>query len=592
MKADINYSLKEEEYSKRTFPLSWLISFFKPYLPQLLTALGMAVIINLASLAGPYITEIVIDDHLGKNSGDMTALIILAAAYFGATLISSVFSYMQEVLVGKVGQKIVFNIRTQLYEKIQRLTLSFFDKNSSGRIFTRLTSDVEAMSDMVSTVLVSLFSDGIMIIGIIVMMIVMSPRVAGYALLVLPVIMISVYIFRVVMRKIFIKIKAALSHLNGFLAESITGFSIIKLFAREKEKNEEFGILTKRHYRLGLAQIVGHTFGGPYMDMLNNLACAFLFYIFAKDIVGGVVEVGIVYGEITYLKKFFDPIVQIIEQYTDIQSALVSGERIYSVFKIDEEEDYTSGERLTSKPKGDIEFRNVTFAYNDDNYVIKNLSFHARAGEHIAFVGATGSGKSTVISLLCRFYKINEGNILLDGKSIYDINLVDLRRYISVIQQEPFLFTSNVMKNITLGDGDITAEDVTNAAHITGADSFISGLNDGYSSSVSERGRTFSQGQRQLISFTRAAVRSPSIFILDEATANIDTETEEHIKSALESASKGITRITVAHRLSTITDSDCIYVLKKGELRESGTHEELIALGGIYKRLYENSINN
>lgn len=579
-----------EEYSqKRSFPLSWIAGYFKPYVPAIFLSFFLALVVNGASLAGPYITELAIDRHLIPGSGDKGALAALAIAYLMCSVVGAGVGYFQELLVARIGQSIIMKMRTELFDKIQRLTMSFFDKNSSGRIFTRLTSDVDSMSEMVSVVMVSFFTDGILIIGIIGAMIALSPRVSLYALPVLPIIVISVLLYKIFIKKTFIKVKAALSHMNGFLAETITGFGTIKLFGREKEKNEEFGVLTKRYYRLGLREIILHTFSNPYMDMLNNLATAFLFWIFARDIVGGVVEIGILYAEITYLKRFFDPVIAIIDQYTNIQSAFVSGERIYSILNIPEEEDYETGERLQENTKGKIEFRNVWFAYSGDNYVLKDVSFTAEPGSRIAFVGATGAGKSTIISLIGRLYNIQKGDILLDGVSIYNINLHDLRSRIAVIQQEPYLFSGTLRDNITLGDDSYTDDMISRACEVTGADGFIGDLEGGYDSMVSERGRTYSAGQRQLVSFTRAAVRTPSVFILDEATANIDTETENHIRYALEGASRGITRITIAHRLSTIRDSDCIYVLQKGELRESGTHDELIALGGIYKKLCDYS---
>lgn len=586
---DTQKALSEEEYKSASFPASWLFGYFKPYIPAVAASFLLAVIVNIAALAGPYITEIVIDKHLAVRSGDIKALITLALSYFFIALVGAVTGYIQENLVARIGQSIIHKMRTELFDKIQRLSLRFFDHNSAGRIFTRLTSDIDAMSEMVSVVMISVFVDGIMLVGIIAAMFILSPKVALAAMPVIPVIIISIIIYKVFIKRTFVKVKAALAHMNGFLAETITGFGTVKLFGREPEKDGEFKALSGRLYKLGLREILLHTFSFPYMTMLNNLAIALLFWIFAPEIIGGAVEVGVVYAEVTYLRKFFDPVTALIDQYTNIQSALVSGERIYSVMTLDDEEDYESGERLEGKIHGELEFKNVTFAYEGDNDVIRDLSFKLPAGSRSAFVGATGSGKSTVISLVMRFYKIKSGDILLDGRSVYDINLRDLRHSIAIIQQEPFLFNGTVKRNITLGDNGYNFNSILKAAELTGAEDFIETLPNGYDSEVAERGRTFSAGQRQLISFTRAAVRTPSIFILDEATANIDTETEEHIKFALENASRGVTRITVAHRLSTIRDCDCIYVLKRGRLRESGTHAQLMEADGIYRRLYEYS---
>lgn len=581
-----NRILNEEEYKGRSFPLSWLFGYFKPYIPVILLSFLLALVINAAALAGPYITKLIIDNHLVTRSGDVTSLIILAALYFGATLLGAAIGYLQENIVTRIGQKIIHNMRTELFDKIQRLNMSFFDHNSSGRIFTRLTNDIDAMSEIVSVVMVSVFVDGIMIVGILVAMFLLSATIASAALPVFPIIIASVFLYKVFIKRTFIRSKAALARLNGFLAENINGIATIKLFGRENEKKEQFGFLTLRYFKLGLREIMLHTFSNPYMNMLYSIASAFLLYVFAERIIGGAIDIGVLYAVLIYLKRFFEPVTALIDQFTQIQSALISGERIYAILKLKEEEDYDIGKRITDPPKGEIEFRNVWFAYEKEHYVLKGLSFHVPAGSSMAFVGATGSGKSTIILLICRFYKINQGDILLDGISIYDYNLRNLRQHIAVIQQEPFLFNGNIVSNITLGNDEYDDVTIKQAAAVTGADDFIHTLPRRYGSEVAERGKTFSAGQRQLISFTRAAVTSPSVFILDEATANIDTETELSIKHAVTSVSKDITRITVAHRLSTIKDSDCICVIQSGLIVESGTHDELLALNGLYRIFY------
>ncbi|MDD4772603.1 MAG: ABC transporter ATP-binding protein [Eubacteriales bacterium] len=581
-----NRVLKEEEYRGRSFPLSWLFGYFIPYIPAILLSFILALVVNAAALAGPYLTKLIIDNHLVTRSGDITALVILAAAYLGAALLGAVTGYLQEILVTRVGQKIIHKMRTELFDKIQRLNMSFFDHNSSGRIFSRLTNDIDAMSEIVSVIMISVFVDGILIVGIIAAMFLLSAEVAAATLPIFPIIIISVFLYKLFIERTFIRSKAALARINGFLAENINGIGTIKLFGREKEKNEQFGVLTLRYFKLGLRQIMLHTFSNPYMNMLYSVATAFLLYIFAERIISGVIEIGVLYAVIVYLKRFFEPVIALIDQFTQIQSAFISGERIYAILKLDEEEDYETGIKITEPPKGEIEFKNVWFAYEKEHYVLRGLSFHAAAGSSMAFVGATGSGKSTIISLLCRFYEISQGEILLDGINIYDYNLRHLRHHIAVIQQEPFLFNGDIVSNVTLGNDEYDIDTIKQAAEVTGADTFIRSLPLRYRSEVAERGKTFSAGQRQLISFTRAAITTPSVFILDEATANIDTETELNIKNAVTAVSKDITRITVAHRLSTIKDSDCICVLQSGRIVESGTHDELIALNGLYKIFY------
>ncbi len=572
--------------SNSKFQFARLMGYYRPYLPLLFLSMVLVLVINAAVLIKPYIIKNVIDSYITKGINDGAALWNMGIIYFVIVVIGAVFTYAQSYILTYVGQKIMFNIRNSLFTHIQNMSMSFFDKNSTGRILTRVTNDVEALNDLFSGVLVNLFRDFVMVIGIVATMAFMDFRLMLVSISCIPLIVLATVIYRIAARKNFIRMKSMIARINGFLAENISGMKLVQIFHREKEKYRELEELDGEYFKFSFREIILNSFSRPLVDIINNLTIAVLIYFCTERVIGNTLEIGLLYAFITYIKQFFDPISTISEQYTTIQSAVVSSGRIFEILDtVDVQEDIHRGRPL-QQVRGEIEFKNVWFAYNDEEWILKDLSFKIEAGETAAFVGATGSGKSTIISLLTRFYDIQKGEILLDGVNIKEFNLLDLRRQVSVVLQDVFLFSGDILSNIRLNNSEITDEEIETAAKYVNAESFIEQLPDKYHEKVKERGCTFSAGQRQLVSFARAVAFKPSILVLDEATANIDTETELVIQNALAKITKGRTSIIIAHRLSTIRNADKIIVIHKGRLKEMGRHTELMEAEGVYSRLY------
>ncbi|WP_313561346.1 ABC transporter ATP-binding protein [Ruminiclostridium cellobioparum] len=546
---------REKQAGSDKFQFARLMGYYRPYLPLLLLSMVLVLVINAAVLIKPYIIKHVIDSYITKGINDRSALWTMGIIYFVLVVIGAVFTYAQSYILTYVGQKIMFNIRNSLFTHIQNMSMSFFDRNSTGRILTRVTNDVEALNDLFSGVLVNLFRDFVMVIGIVATMAFMDFRLMLVSVSCIPLIVLATVIYRIAARKNFIRMKSMIARINGFLAENISGMKLVQIFHREKEKFRELEELDREYFKFSFREIILNSFSRPLVDIINNLTIAVLICFCTERVIGNTLEIGLLYAFITYIKQFFDPISTISEQYTTIQSAVVSSGRIFEI--LDEEE-----------------------------WILKDLSFKIEAGETAAFVGATGSGKSTIISLLTRFYDIQKGEILLDGVNIKEFNLLDLRRQVSVVLQDVFLFSGDILSNIRLNNSEITDAEIETASKYVNADGFIEQLPDKYHEKVKERGCTFSAGQRQLISFARAVAFKPSILVLDEATANIDTETELVIQNALAKITRGRTSIIIAHRLSTIRNADKIIVIHKGRLKEMGRHTELMEDEGVYSRLY------
>ncbi|NSW89582.1 MAG: ABC transporter ATP-binding protein [Firmicutes bacterium] len=579
-----------DEYSlskgKRTL-FARLLGYFIPYLPLMLLSILFAFLINGAVLIKPYIIKYVIDDYLAVGKNDPNVFMLMGLIYLGVVLLGAGFGYSQTYLLTYIGQKIMYDIRNQLFTHIQNMSMKFFDRNSSGRILTRVTNDVEALNEIFSGVLVNFIRDFIMIVGIIIAMFSMNKNLALLSICSVPLIAIITVIYRKAARKNFIKMKGLIARINGFLAENISGMKLVRIFHREKEKFEEFEKLDKEYFATSLREVILNSLCRPIVEIINTLTVALLIWYCSGRVTEGYLEIGVLYAFITYIRQFFGPINEISENYTSIQSALVSSERIFDILDNRELLEDIEGEKHIDKLRGEIEFKNVWFAYNEGEWVLKDVSFKIRQGETVAFVGATGSGKSTIINLMARFYNIQKGEILIDGINIKEYNLKDLRRQIAVVMQDVFLFSGDIKSNIRLKNSVITDDDIVYAAKLVCADKFIESLPNKYDEEVKERGCTFSAGQRQLISFARAVAFRPAVFVLDEATANIDTETETAIQSAMANISGGSTTIIIAHRLSTIRNADKIIVINKGRVEEMGTHEELLNKGGIYSQLYE-----
>ncbi|RKX50196.1 MAG: ABC transporter ATP-binding protein, partial [Thermotogae bacterium] len=493
--------------------------------------------------------------------------------------------YLQVYITNYMGQKITHNIRMDLFKHITRLPMRYFDTTPSGRLSTRVANDTKNLAEFFSSVITSLVKDVFLLVGIVVVMLKMSIYLGTISLLILPLILVSTLVFRYFDRIAYRKVRTRLAIINAFLAEHISGMSVIQIFNQEKRKAREFDNVNKSHYKSLMEQLLIFAVFRPLMDLLYYLAIAAIIWFGARGILEGRVGFGVVYAFTSYVEMFFRPIRDIAEKYDIVQNALASAEKIYRIMD-EPEEKYNEEQPVVKSLRGELEFKNVWFAYNEENYVLKDISFHVKPGEKIAIVGETGAGKTSIISILNGLYRIQKGDILIDGRSLYEYNLQSLRKKLGLVLQDVFLFSGTILDNIRLFDKNISKERVHEVVRYIGAERFIKRLPEGYETEILERAGTLSAGERQLIALARAVLYDADILVLDEATANIDTETEAIIQKAMEKLSHKKTVITIAHRLSTIRNTDRILVIHKGELVEKGSHEELIKLGGVYYDLY------
>lgn len=563
-----------------------MLKYFRPFLGLVVLAMIMAAIVNGAELASPYIMKVAIDDYImgGKAGLNIT---LIGVVYFASVLIGSLSNYAHTILLNTIVQKIIHSIRMQLFSHIQRMPLSFFDKNSSGRILTRVTNDVEALNEMYTGVLVVLFRDVFLLIGITVTMFSMNPKLALVSFSVVPIIILITALYKPRATANYRRVRALIAQINGFLSENISGMKLVQIFNRQKQKYAEFRELNGKYNEASLLEVKLMAFFRPSAELVNNLGISILIWYCAPGVFQSIIEVGVLYAFITYIKKFFGPINDLADKVNVILSGMVSAERIFEIMDNNEGlEDLDRG-RSIPEVKGKIEFRNVWFAYVGEDWVLKDVSFTIEPGETAAFVGPTGSGKTTIINLIGRFYEIQKGQILLDGVDIREYKLKDLRNRIAVVMQDVFLFSGDILSNIRLDNESISEAEAIRAAEHVNAHHFIESLPQKYHEEVHERCCTLSAGEKQLLSFARAVAFNPSILVLDEATASIDAETEKVIQESLARISKNRTTLVIAHRLSTIRNADKIIVINKGRIREMGRHEELVAAKGIYASLYE-----
>ena len=517
----------------------------------------------------------------------------ISFVYLSALILSFGVQYLQVRIMQNVGQQTLYDLRKEIFERLQRLPMSFFDHSPVGRLVTRVTTDVDALNDLFASGIAAMANDAVVLLCIVAVMVDTNWRLALATFSVMPLILLATWIFRDRVRDANRRIRTAIARINSFLQEHVSGMSVVQLFNRERKSSEQFAELNRIHMEAYKDAILAFAVFFPAVELLSTSAIAIVFWYGGLRSLAGLVQVGVLVTFMQYAQRFFRPIQDLSEKFNILQSAMAACERIFKL--LDEPIPAPPVEPVLSlaSPRGEIEFRNVWFAYNggpnppDKDWVLRDVSFHIAPGQALAIVGHTGAGKTTLIQLLLRFYGVQRGEILLDGKNILLYNVQDLRRQFGIVLQDPFLFTGTLESNVRLGDEEIDRATVESALREVGLGPLIASLPEGVATSVSERGATFSVGQRQLISFARALAHNPRFLILDEATSSVDTKTEALIREALDRLLEGRTSLVIAHRLSTIQDADRILVFHKGKLREQGSHQQLLAQRGIYYRLYQ-----
>jgi ATP-binding cassette subfamily B protein len=562
-----------------------LLSYLKPYKHFVIFAILLNVVVAALGPVRPYLTKVAVDDYIGNS--DYNGLFLISILLFGSLLLQAVIQYFLTYYTQYLGQKTLYDLRTQIFNHIQRLALKFFDKTPIGRLVTRATNDVEALGELFSSGIVMVFSDIFIIVWILAFMFFMDFNLSLVTLSVLPVLIYGTFLFRRKARESYRDVRLHLARLNSYMQEHVTGMSVVQIFNKQKDEFKRFSGINKDYRTANIKSIFYYAVFYPSVELLSSIAIGLIIWYGGGEVVQGALTIGVLFAFIQYTEMFFRPIRDLSEKYNIMQTAMASSERIFKL--LDNETFIRNPENpvMLNSVKGSIEFKNVWFAYNKDEYVLKDISIKINPGETVAIVGHTGAGKTSIINIFTRFYDIDRGEILLDGINIENIDKRELRKYISMVLQDVFLFSGNIKSNINLENKQITDKQVIDAAKIVGADKFVEKLPNKYSEEVKERGATLSVGQKQLISFARALAYDPKILILDEATSSIDTETEILIKKAIEKLLVGRTAIVIAHRLSTIQNADKIIVLHKGEIRETGNHQELLAKKGIYYKLYQ-----
>jgi len=563
-----------------------LLVYLRPHVAVVSIAFLTIVGGALVDLAQPWLTQQAIDRYI--TTGNLGGLLRLTMLFLALLLFGFACDYFQTFILQTTGQRIMHTLRMQVYGHLQRLDLKFFDRNPVGRLMTRVTSDVDALNDLFASGVVTVFGDVLTLTGIMIAMLVMSWRLALVAFVVLPGIAWVTAWFRRNAREAYREIRNLIARLNAFLQEHITGISTVQLFAEEPRTFQKFDVINARHRDVNIASIFFYAVFYPAIEILAALSGALIIWIGGWWSQEGIVSVGVLVAFLQYSRRFFQPISDLSEKFNILQAAMVASERIFALLDTPVEiMTPAAPARRPAGARGRIEFDHVWFAYEGDRFVLRDVSFVVEPGQRLGVVGATGSGKTTLVSLLLRFYEVNRGRILIDGVDIRTMDLADVRGMIGLVLQDVHMFSGTIASNIRLGRADIDDATVRRAAAAVHAAPFIEALPGGYDAPVVERGATLSTGQKQLLAFARALAFEPSVLVLDEATSNIDTATEALIEDALKVLMAGRTTLAIAHRLSTIQDMDRILVLHKGELRESGTHQELLARRGLYHRLYQ-----
>ena len=589
-------------------PMRRLVGYLKPHRKVFVLCLCMVLALTVLELVRPMIIGNAIDRYItGETSETLQAegrtewdpgeqadqrfegVLIAAGMYLAVLLLVMILNRTQTMMLQRMGQDIIYEIRNQLFTHVESLTMRFFDTTPVGKIVTRLTNDVEAINEVFSNILVKLFRNVVKMIGLAAIMISLNPRMALYSFILLPVIAALTLLFRMISRKTYRLVRTRLTALNTFLSEHLSGMKVIRIFGQEQKKFEEFEQKNSSLYNASFREMMVFAIFRPGIYLLSIAALMIIMLTGGREVLGGAITIGTLYIFLQYINSFFEPIQELAEQFTTLQSAISASEKIFTLLDtqpaIPEEKDPV----VLPEIRGKITFDHVWFSYSgkEDDWVLKDVSFEIAPGQSVAFVGATGAGKSSILNLIGRYYDIQKGSIRIDDTDIRDMSREQIRRAVGQVQQDVFLFTGDIASNIRLRDESISDDAVREAAREVNAARFIDRLPDGYASRVTERGATFSAGERQLLSFARTLAYDPRILILDEATANIDTETEMWIQEAVTRLMRGRTSIMVAHRLSTIQHCDRIIVMHHGRIRETGTHQELLAMDGIYKKLYQ-----
>ena len=625
-------SLHEEDVLGKAYDsrlMKRLLRYLRPYTWQVTVALGAIVLKATADVLGPYLTKIAIDKYLARTPGATSAfwkwlspeplvgIAQIAGLYVGLLVLGFFLDFLQTYFMQWTGQKVMFDLRSQIFRHLQRMHIGFYDKNPVGRLVTRVTSDVDALNDMFTSGVVSIFEDIFVLIGILAIMLRMNWRLALITFAVLPFISIATKIFRDKVRDSYRRIRVAIARINSYLQEHISGMVVLQLFNREERAYQKFSEVNAVHMDAFKDAIMAHAVYYPVVEVLSSIAIACVIWFGGSGVIRGITTIGVLVAFMQYAQRFFRPIQDLSEKYNILQSAMASSERIFKL--IDTPVDIVSPDATrTPDGPGRIRFEHVWFAYREGDasartvaaeslvptpaasmgamamsttegpdWVLRDVSFTIEPGETVAIVGHTGAGKTTIISLLMRFYDVQKGAITIDDVDIREMDLSDLRWRFGVVLQDPFLFTGTVESNIRLGTAGIEDEDVAKAAEDVNLADFIRTLPRGFKEEVRERGSTLSTGQKQLISFARALAHEPKILVLDEATSSVDTETEFRVRDALARMVEGRTSIIIAHRLSTVQRADKIIVMHKGQVREMGTHQQLLAERGIYYKLYQ-----
>ena len=568
-----------------------LLKYLRPYRWHVVLGIVLSVLTSAMEAIRPYFTKVAVDVNIAQK--DKHGLLITVMLFLAVLVIRGFIQYANAYLTQWIGQRTIYDLRMEVFRHLQNLAPKFYDKNPIGRLITRVTNDVEVLNEMFSSGIVMVFSDVFTIIGIFYFMFSMSWELSLVSLSVLPLLFYGTFLFRKKAREAYREVRLQIARINSFMQEHITGMIVDQIFNREKKSFDKFSSINAAHRDANIKSIFYYAVFYPGVDFIGALSIGLIIWYAGANVLGGAVTLGTIMAFVQFNEMFWRPIRDLSEKYNILQTAMASSERIFHLL------DDTSVLSVPASPKslgqirGEIEFRNVWFAYNPPSdgahspeWVLKNISFHAKPGETIALVGHTGAGKTSIISLLSRFYEHQQGDILIDGVNINEVRPTDLRKHIAVVLQDVFLFSGDIKGNINLGDESISLDRVKAAARVVGAQRFIEQLPNQYDAEVKERGATLSVGQKQLLSFARALAFNPRILVLDEATSSVDTETEILIQEAIKKLLKGRTSIVIAHRLSTIQNADKIIVLHKGEIREMGTHQELLSRDGIYRKLY------